>query len=62
MKPPIPPRQVTETRTPAQRETWFATFTFLDASGAISASQLAHLKASLAKLWRRTIGRLVWTT
>jgi hypothetical protein len=36
-----------------RRESWFATFTFLDAGGAISSSQLQYLVASFAKLWRR---------
>lgn len=38
---------------------WFATFTFLDAGCAIDSSQVQRLFASIAKLWRRTIGRLV---
>jgi hypothetical protein len=38
---------------------WFATFTFLDAGCAINSSQAQRLVASIAKLWRRTIGRLV---
>jgi hypothetical protein len=38
---------------------WFATFTLLDAGCAINSSQLQHLVASITKLWRRTIGRLV---
>ena len=32
---------------------WFATFTLLDAGGAISSSQLQRLLAPLKKLWRR---------
>ena len=36
----------------------FATFTFLDAGCAISSSQAEKLLASIAKLWRRTVGRL----
>jgi hypothetical protein len=35
---------------------WFATFTFLDAGCAIDSAQLQRLVASIAKLWRRTIG------
>lgn len=38
---------------------WFATLTFLDAGCAISSSQVQCLMASIAKLWRGTIGRLV---
>ena len=38
---------------------WFATFTLLDAGCAINSSQVQRLVASIAKLWRRTIGRLV---
>ncbi len=36
---------------------WLATFSLLDVSGSISASQLQRLKASIARLWRRTLGR-----
>ncbi len=41
---------------------WFATFSLLDAGGAISSSQMQRLVASITTLWRRTIGRLVWWT
>ena len=46
-------------REPAGGESWFATFTFLDAGGAISASQLRGLRASMTRWWRWTLGRLV---
>jgi len=35
-------------------EPWFATFSLLDAGGAMSSSQLQRLVAPIAKLWRRT--------
>ena len=38
-------------------QAWFATFTFFDASGAISSSQWEHLTAPIRKLWRRMIRR-----
>ena len=38
---------------------WFATFTLLDAGCAINSSQVQRFVASIAELWRRTIGRLV---
>jgi hypothetical protein len=38
---------------------WFATFSLLDAGCAIHSSQMQRLVASITKLWRRTIGRLV---
>jgi len=41
------------------KEPWFATFTFLDAGGAISSSQLRRLVAAFTTLWRRIIRRLV---
>jgi hypothetical protein len=41
-----------------QREPWFATFTFLDISSTISSSQLQRLAASIARVWRQTLGRL----
>lgn len=37
----------------ARGEHWFATFTFLDAGCAISASQFRRLVALVTKLWRR---------
>jgi hypothetical protein len=39
---------------------WFATFSLLDAGGALSSSQMQRLVAPITKLWRRTIGRRVW--
>ena len=36
---------------------WFATFTLLDASGAISSSQLQQLIAPLKKVYQKTFGR-----
>ena len=36
---------------------WFATFTILDASGAISSSQLQNLIAPMKKLYQKTFGR-----
>jgi len=44
---------------PAGSDSWFATFTFLDASGAIGASQFRAAKALLAKCWRWTLARLL---
>jgi hypothetical protein len=41
---------------------WFATFSLLDAGGAISSSQMQRLVTPITKLWRRTIGGLVWWT
>jgi len=38
---------------------WFATFSVLDVSSAISSSQLQRLVASIAKLWRRTMDSLL---
>jgi hypothetical protein len=38
-----------------ERESWFATFTFLDCSGAIGSSQLRRVSATLAKVWRLTL-------
>ena len=35
---------------------WFATFTLLDASGAISSSQLQRLIAPMKKLFQKTSG------
>ena len=37
---------------------WFATFSFLDASGSVSSSELRHLAASIRKFWRAITGRL----
>lgn len=37
---------------------WFATFSLLDAGCAINSSQMQRL-ASITKLWRLTIGRLI---
>lgn len=57
-----PEVRVGEGHVPATRSpdggSWFATFSFLDAGGAISSSQLQRLVASLTNLWQRTIGRL----
>lgn len=36
---------------------WVATFTVLDVSGVITASQWRRLVAPLKTLWRRTMGR-----
>jgi hypothetical protein len=44
---------------PAGGSSWFATFTFLDAGGAISASQWRSARAFLVKWCRWTLGRLV---
>jgi hypothetical protein len=41
-----------DTQKPVQTEGWFATFTFLDFSGAIGASQLRRLAATISKLWQ----------
>lgn len=38
------------------RGSWFATFSVLDVSSAISSSQLQRLVASIAKRWRRLAG------
>jgi hypothetical protein len=38
---------------------WFATFSVLDVSSAISSSQLQRLVPSIAKLWRLTMGLLL---
>jgi len=38
---------------------WFATFSLLDVSSTISSLQLQRLVASIARLWRRTVGLLV---
>jgi hypothetical protein len=38
---------------------WFATFSVLDVSSAISSSQLERLVASIAKLWRLTMRLLL---
>ena len=40
-----------------QDSNWFATFSFLDVGGAISASQMRRLVATVSKLWRLTLGR-----
>jgi hypothetical protein len=37
---------------------WFATFSILDLSGAVSSSDLRRLVAMVSKLWCGTIGRL----
>ena len=47
-----------DVKEPLGGEPWFATFSLLDAGCAISSSQMQHLVASIAKLWRWTIGRL----
>jgi hypothetical protein len=41
------------------KEPWFATFTLLDASGAISSSQWQRLVSAVARLWRRAVRRRV---
>jgi len=38
---------------------WFATFSLLDVGSAISSSQLQRLVASIARLWRLTMGLLL---
>jgi len=38
---------------------WFATFSVLDVSSAISSSQLQRLVASIAKRWWRTMGLIL---
>jgi hypothetical protein len=38
------------------RAAWFATFTLLDVSGAISSSELQRVLAPVKKLWRRAVG------
>ena len=40
---------------PVDDQAWTATFTFLDASGTISASQLRRLAGGIARMWRRVI-------
>jgi hypothetical protein len=37
---------------------WYATFSFLDVGGAVSASQLHALVAAIARIWRLTVGKL----
>ena len=39
---------------------WFYTFTFLDASGAISSSQLARLIAPIKRLYGKLFRRAAW--
>jgi glycyl-tRNA synthetase alpha subunit len=41
------------------KKPWFATFTLLDASGAISSSQWQRLVAAVAQLWRRIVRRRI---
>lgn len=48
-----------DSRTPPDGEPWFATFTLLDTSGAISSWQWQRFVAAVAQLWRRTVRRLV---
>ena len=43
------------TRKPVKREGWFATFTFLDLSGAVGSSQLRRVAVMIAKLWQLTL-------
>ena len=43
----------------SRRDGWYATFSMLDAGGAISASQLRAVTGTIGKLWRLTLGRLV---
>jgi hypothetical protein len=38
-------------------QAWYATFSFLDVGGAISASQLQRLVAAISRLWRITLKR-----
>lgn len=45
-------------KTAGERQGWYATFSLLDARGAISSSELQALFAAIARLWRSTIGRL----
>jgi hypothetical protein len=56
-----PEPSVTKTRghvgRPTRDESWYATFSFLDVGGAVSASQLRRLAAAVSRIWRLTIGR-----
>ena len=38
-----------------KRNDWFATFTFLDLSGAISSSQLRGIARMIGNVWRRIV-------
>ena len=40
------------------RPAWFATFSFLDISGAITSSELQRLLAPVRKLWQRVFGKV----
>jgi hypothetical protein len=42
---------------PSRRGDWYATFTLLDISGAISSSHLRRVVSSVGRLRRRLIGR-----
>jgi hypothetical protein len=44
-----------DTQKPVKRDGWFATFTLLDFSGAISSTQLRRLAAPIARLWQLTL-------
>jgi hypothetical protein len=44
-----------ETQKSVKREGWFATFTFLDLTGAIASSQLRRVATTIAKLWQLTL-------
>ena len=56
MKPEAPIRPAPgDAKKPMQTDGWFATFTVLDVSGAISASQLRRLAATISKLWQLTL-------
>ena len=47
-----------DTQKPVQTDGWFATFTLLDFSGAMGASQLRRLAATISKLWQLTLRRV----
>jgi hypothetical protein len=57
-KAPITPPRATCKKS-VRSAPWFATFTFLDVSSAMSSTQMQGLVESVAKLWRRAIGRPV---
>jgi hypothetical protein len=41
-----------DSRKPVRGEGWFATFTFLDVSGAFHSRQVRRLGAAIAKAWK----------
>ncbi len=51
--PSKPPRHEVPGQKP--REGWFATFTFLDVSGAIGSSQLPRWGSMISRAWRAIV-------